>query len=60
MNPTWLLRMARWARRPPSWKQVKFVVAIVLVCLAFFAVERIWGWPDWLTPESARAPSRVR
>lgn len=55
MNPMWLVRMKRWARNPPSWGQVKFVVAIVLICLALYAVERIWGWPELLTPN--RAPS---
>mgnify|MGYP006908256903 CR=1 FL=1 len=55
MNPIWFVRMSRWARRPPSMARVKFVLAIVAVCLVLFGVERIFGWPDWLTPQ--RFPS---
>jgi hypothetical protein len=50
MNPRWLLMPKRWAQNPPSMGKMKFVVAIVLLCIAFYAIERIWGWPDWLTP----------
>lgn len=48
----WFVRMARWARHPPSPQRVKLVVIVILLCLALFAVERIWGWPDWLTPNT--------
>lgn len=54
MNPIWLIRMARWARNPPSWARVKLVVGVVLCCLALFAIEWIWGWPDWLTVNTIR------
>ncbi|MCZ4353588.1 hypothetical protein O4H61_13800 [Roseovarius aestuarii] len=50
LSTRWLLRMTRWAQNPPSPARVKFVLAIVLFCLALFAVERIWGWPEALTP----------
>ena len=50
MNPRWLLRMARWARNPPSEGRVKFVFAIIAICLALVAIEYFFGWPDWLTP----------
>ncbi|MDF0603768.1 hypothetical protein P1J78_23920 [Psychromarinibacter sp. C21-152] len=59
MNPTWLLRAKRWVQNPPSWGRVKLVAGVIVLCLGLFAVERIWGWPDWLTPENARPPSRV-
>lgn len=49
MNLTWLLRMSRWARRPPSWGRVKLVVGVVVMCLLLVAAERFIGWPDWLT-----------
>lgn len=49
MNPIWLVRMAQWARNPPSWGRVKLVVAVVLLCFALYGVELLWGWPDWLT-----------
>jgi hypothetical protein len=51
MNPRWLLMAKRWAQNPPSMGKMKFVVAIVLLYIALYAIERIWGWPDWLTPD---------
>ena len=51
MNPRWLLRMARWAHRPPGEKRVKLVLGIVALCLVIFAVEYVFGWPDWMTVE---------
>ncbi|MDG1519310.1 MAG: hypothetical protein P8Q57_02465 [Yoonia sp.] len=51
MNLRWLLMAKRWAQNPPSMGKMKFVVAIVLLCIALYAIERIWGWPDWLTPD---------
>ena len=58
MNPRHLLRMAKWAKHPPSEKRVKFFFAIVLICVAIYAVERWIGWPDWMTLETrpARTP----
>ena len=51
MHPLWLLRMAQWARNPPSAKQVAFVLAIVAACLLLYLVERTLGWPEFLTPD---------
>ncbi len=48
----WLIRMARWARNPPSPGRVKLVFGVIAVCLALYGVEQIWGWPDWLTPNT--------
>lgn len=45
-----LMRMSKWARRPPGERQVKLVLGVIALCLALFAVERLVGWPDWLTP----------
>lgn len=53
MNPLWLLRAKRWAHRPPSAARVKLVLAVIAICVALFAVERLVGWPDALTPERA-------
>ena len=52
MTPFWLLRMARWVRRPPSERAVKVVLAIVALCFALFAIELVWGWPEALTPNT--------
>ncbi|MCP3972276.1 MAG: hypothetical protein GY717_18530 [Rhodobacteraceae bacterium] len=50
MNPIWLLRMARWAKRPPSEARVKLVLGIIALCLLLVTVEWFFGWPDLLTP----------
>ena len=49
MNPIWFVRMAQWARNPPSWGRVKLVVGAVLLCFVLYGVELLWGWPEWLT-----------
>lgn len=49
MNQRWLFKMARWAQNPPSASRVKFVLAIVAVCLAVLAIEQFYGWPDALS-----------
>ncbi|WP_199489450.1 hypothetical protein [Pseudotabrizicola alkalilacus] len=54
MNPIWFLRMAKWARNPPSWARVKLVVGVVLVCFVIFGFEYFWGWPEALTPQKVR------
>ena len=54
MEPRWLLRAARWARHPPSARRVYLVLAVVALCLVLFAIERLFGWPDWLTPNRGR------
>lgn len=50
MNMIWLLRMAQWAKRPPSEARVKLVLAIIALSLLLFGYEWWFGWPDWLTP----------
>ena len=49
MNIRHFLRMARWARNPPSEGRVKLFFAIFALCLVLFAIDRLVGWPDWLT-----------
>ncbi|MDP5085017.1 MAG: hypothetical protein NWQ23_06315 [Yoonia sp.] len=56
MNPRWLLRAKLWARNPPSPAKIKFVAAIIVLCIVLFAIERLWGWPAWLTPNDLRRP----
>ena len=51
MNILHLLRMSKWAKRPPSAKRVKLVFGIVLLCLILFAIERWIGVPEWLEIE---------
>ncbi|NHB77451.1 hypothetical protein [Rhodobacter calidifons] len=50
----WLLRAKRWVQNPPSWGRVKLVLAVIGLCLALVVVERVFGWPDWMTVDSLR------
>ncbi len=52
MNLIWLVRMARWARNPPSARQVILVLGIIAFCLALAGIELFVGWPDWATTGS--------
>ncbi|NUB43207.1 hypothetical protein GEU84_002325 [Fertoebacter nigrum] len=58
MNLVWLMRMARWARHPPSWGRVKLVAAVVALCLLLVGIEVFLGWPDWLTTHGGGRPVR--
>ncbi|TKZ21259.1 hypothetical protein FAP39_07520 [Shimia litoralis] len=53
MNIRHYLRMARWARNPPSAGRVKMIFAILIVCIVVWMLERWLGWPDALTPNYA-------
>ncbi len=54
----WFARMARWARKPPTWKQVKFVLVVIAICLAIWGLEQVFGLPgEW---EPVRPPVRLR
>lgn len=48
MSPRILLRMARWARKPPSKQQIKIAVIVLGLCAAVFAAERLGLTPDWM------------
>ena len=51
---TWFVRMARWARHPPSAMQVRILLGVLALALALVAVEHFWGWPAWLTVNKRR------
>ncbi|MAM60595.1 hypothetical protein [Maritimibacter sp. UBA3975] len=59
-NMRHFFRMAKWARKPPGEKQVKMLFAVIAVCLALFAIERLFGWPDWLTVDGAPRTTLTR
>ena len=50
----WLMRMATWARNPPSPGRVKAVLAIFAVCLLIVGIEALGWWPDWATAQRMR------
>ena len=57
LNIRHLLRMARWARNPPSTRMVILVFGILAAGLMIAGIERFVGWPDFLTVE--KPPRRI-
>ena len=47
MNYTWLLRMAKWVRRPPSMLQVKIAAVVIAIVIAIVVIDKLGFWPDW-------------
>ena len=47
-KPRHFLRMARWAKRPPSERRVKLVLRIIAAALVSVALERLFGTPAWM------------
>jgi hypothetical protein len=54
VNQRWLFMAKRWAQNPPSAGRVKFIAAIIVVCIGLYTVETLWSWPAWLTPSKMR------
>lgn len=54
MNPRWFLRMSRMAHKRPSERKFKLVVGVIVFCLILYGIERVFGWPDWLTANRPR------
>ncbi|QEE35610.1 hypothetical protein FTO60_07760 [Octadecabacter sp. SW4] len=54
-----LLRMARWAKRPPSQKRVILVISVIVISLVIVGIERWIGFPDWMAVQGGR-PKIVR
>ena len=52
--PRMLVRAKRMAARPPTMRQVLVYGGIIVACLALAGVERLVGWPDWLTVNSMK------
>jgi hypothetical protein len=52
----WFLRMAKWARHPPSPRRVVLVLCILAACLALALAERAGVLPGWmaLSPRGLR------
>lgn len=61
MNLHLLVRMARVARNPPRGRRAWVMGGAVVLALALWGVEQVWGWPEALTPERAdRRPAILR
>ena len=57
-NPRHLMRMARWARNPPGEKRGKLVLAAIIIALAIWGLEQLFGTPEWMQIEGFK-PERV-
>ncbi|MGL4310006.1 MAG: hypothetical protein ACRCSU_05920 [Paracoccaceae bacterium] len=49
MNLIHLLRMSKWARNPPSRRQVIIGAIAIGGALLLAGVEYFIGWPEWAT-----------
>lgn len=57
MTERWLLRLARWARRPPTPRQAGLFLAVLLICLGLAALEWSGIVPaDWGQPTGRALP----
>ncbi|SFN38864.1 hypothetical protein SAMN04487859_101332 [Roseovarius lutimaris] len=54
MNIMWLLRMARWARNPPSRAYRRMLLVVLGFVLVIGGIEYFLGWPEALTLEPQR------
>ena len=57
MNPLHFLRMARWARNPPSRGRVILGLVVIALCLGVAGLEWAGLWPDWATSERGARPA---
>nr|WP_022707604.1 hypothetical protein [Paracoccus zeaxanthinifaciens] len=53
-NMIWLLRAAKWVRRPPSARMVKLVFGIIAAGVALLLLEKLGWWPEWATMDTKR------
>lgn len=56
MRPIWFVRMARWARNPPSPRVVMIWAGVVALCLGIVGFELLFGWPEALTVHRGGVP----
>lgn len=52
LNPRHFLRMAKWARNPPSEKRVLLVFGVVAICLVIGGLDYFGVFPDWMAVNS--------
>lgn len=60
MNLRHFMRMSKWARHPLSKQRVLLVAIVIGLCLALVLVERLIGWPDWLTVNTSTRGSLLK
>ena len=52
----WLLRMAQWARHPPSMRQVRIGAVVVALALGVWGLDLAGLWPDWARADKMPRP----
>lgn len=60
MNPRHFLRMAKWARNPPSTRRVVLVLGVIAVCLALVGLERAGIIPEGLGLSSGDSKLKIK
>ncbi|MDH5530899.1 MAG: hypothetical protein OEY05_12765 [Paracoccaceae bacterium] len=60
MRITHLLRMAKWARNPPSTRRVILVFSVVAICLVLAGGEWLGLFPDGFGLTTGRQTPKVR
>ena len=60
MNHRHIVKMAQWARNPPSLQRVILVFSVVGICLALAGIEFFIGWPEGLSPDASGHPRGVK
>ena len=58
-NLGWFVRMARWARNPPSARRVVLVLAVIAACLVLVGLEKTGMLPDWMSMDTHPARPRL-
>jgi hypothetical protein len=59
VNLIWFLRMAKWARHPPSARTVAMWGVVIGLCLMVAGFEFLFGWPEALTLPNPGGVPRV-
>ena len=55
----WLLRMAKWARHPPSMRQVRIGAVVLALVLAVWGLDLAGLWPDWARADKVSRVPRL-
>ena len=50
----WLLRASKWARNPPSARQVRNLLIIIAICIAIALLEQIFGLTECIDVNRVR------
>lgn len=59
LSPRKFVRIAKWARHPPSLKMVILVFTLITAGLFIAGIEKFLGWPEALTA-NPRAHGKIK